>query len=141
MNPVSEDVKDVLVTESVGTFPASSATGSEWGISVGHETDSPDTMITLYDTPGGSTGLVMDKTVVPTERPMFQVRVRCFGYKTGYTKLQAIMDLFDNSYRSWSVTGARYLGVFRSGNPVHIGQDDKGRDLWVVNYRVVREEV
>ena len=135
MNPVSVDIKTVLVAEGIGTFAATSG----WCINVGTEIDSPSTMITLYDTPGAPPVVSFDKTKPPFERPGLQIRVRG-TYVAAYTKIQAIMTLLDGDYREhWDSGTTRYEGVFRAGNPSHIGQDDKGRDIWVLNYRIGRE--
>ena len=46
----SEDIKDILVTASVGKFTG--ATASDWQIFIGSEQPTPDKAITLYDSGG-----------------------------------------------------------------------------------------
>ena len=140
MDAPSEDIKDVLVAGGIGTFAATTG----WCISIGLATDITDSMIILYDTTGGSPVICFDKTVAEMERAGLMIHVRAFGYKTAHTKLMAIMTLLGNLYREhWTAlnnSDTYYQVISRQGNPMSLGQDDRGRDLWSVNYRVARNK-
>ena len=48
MNPVSKDIMDLLVTEGLGQ----DAGTADWGIYRSEEPDTPNKVITIYDTGG-----------------------------------------------------------------------------------------
>lgn len=133
-NPVTEDIKDVLVDESIGGFAASSG----WSITIGKMVNDPDTMITLYDTGG------FDQTALfgsdPLERPVIDIQIRASSYSTAYEKARAIdeilnlMDVSENAILS----ALNYVGIFRSTDIFFIGYDENNRPIFGMHYRIMR---
>lgn len=133
-NPVTEDIKDVLVDEGIGGFAASSG----WSITIGKMTNSPDTMITLYDTGG------FDQTALfgsdPLERPVLDIQVRANSYSTAYEKARAIdeiLNLMDISANA-ILLALNYVGIFRSTDIFFIGYDENNRSIFGMHYRIMR---
>lgn len=134
MNPVSEDLKDKLVASGIGVFAA--ATG--WGIFIGVEPEKLDTTITLYDTGGPKPETVQNRSVNPLRREGVQIRVRGTGYKTAYTKMEAVINAIIG-YGKFSVGVVRYKGLFRTSDVLFLEQDNTDHHIWVANFQAVRE--
>ena len=134
MNPVSEDLKDKLVTSGTGVFAA--VTG--WGIFIGAEPEKLNTTITIYDTGGPKPETVQNRSVSPLRREGIQVRVRGIDYKTAYAKIEAIVNTIVG-YGKFAVTTVKYKGVFRTSDILFLEQDDTDHYIWVVNFQAVRE--
>ena len=137
MNPVSIDVKDLLVTAGIGVF--ASETG--WAIYISEEPDKPDTCITIYDTGGFSPQYVMDKSVHPLLNTTFMIRVRSAagGFITGHTKTMDIVNVLDHHAR-WNVGTVSYKTIFSNGDIVNLPRDESGRYVFICNFRAVREQ-
>ena len=133
MNPVSEDIKDKLVTSGLGTFGA--ITG--WGIFISSEPEKLDTTITLYDTGGPKPQTVQDRSVKPLRTEAIQIRVRGKEYKTAYTKIESIVDAIVG-YGKFTAGSTVYKGLFRSSDILFLELDSRGRYIWVVNFQAVR---
>ena len=83
----SEDIKDILVSASVGKFTG--ATASDWQIFVGAEQATPDKAITLYDSGG-----ISPDPKWRLDYPAVQARVRSAvgDYSGAYDKAVAVKD-------------------------------------------------
>jgi hypothetical protein len=131
MGAPSVDIKDVLVTASVGTF----ASTSGWSIRISKEPTSPDSTITVYDTGGfePSAKWLLDF-------PTVQVRVRGdkLDYVAAYAKIQAVKDALLGLPRQ-TVNGTVYVGVWQEGDIFSLGYDDTDRPLLISNFRIARE--
>lgn len=132
MNAPSVDIKDILVSDGVGSFAATSG----WAIYISKEPTSPDTCITLYDTGG----------IEPfyggyAENPTVQVRVRGApdGYQTAYNKIQAIKRLLLDG-KGFSVNGVGY-DIWLMGDVVFVEYDSSSRPIFTLNLRITREEL
>ena len=119
-------IRNLLIDLSQGTAPADS---DAWPIYVAQEPDSPDSVITIYNTLGTRQGRFMFGEV--QEKPGFQVRVRDPEHYSGFEKVQAITIALDNmasntvvevgddagtgnqSYTVYAITGR--LGVIALG--------------------------
>lgn len=130
-NSPSEDLKDKLVAQGVGTFAASSG----WSISIGHEYADPHTTITLYDTSGGEPN---PKHLL--DEPNVQVRVRADpGDQPGaYAKAREVMNTLLGLPQE-TINGTVYVGIWALNDPYLLGYDDNQRPLYTVNFRLVRE--
>lgn len=130
LNPPTLDMRDVLVNAGVGTFAATSG----WGIYIGSEPTSPNTVITLYDTGGLS-----PNPVFLLDFPTFQVRVRGNpnDYLGAYNKILGVRDVL-LGFDSQDINTTRYDGVWQSSEIVSLGTD-KERFIFVANFRVARE--
>lgn len=131
VNPASEDLKDILVNNGVGTFGANSG----WSINVSLEPASPDTAITLYDNGGAAPhpNFTLDELDV-------QVRVRGdgFGYQAGYDKVQEVRQTL-LGIPAQTVNGTDYRGIIMRGDINFIEYDESDRPIWTMNFIVWRE--
>lgn len=143
MNPVSEDMKDLLVAAGIGTFASTSA----WGIYTNEEPKTPNQCITIYDVPGPRPDYYMNSAKKPLLNPMFQVRVRSLTYLEGWNKHRAIAVVLDRRAR-FDASGAesgdsdvQYQSITKTtSDPQYLGKDDNNRFLWVWTYQAFRRE-
>jgi len=130
MNPATIDIKDVLVTDGVGTFGATSG----WAIFIGFEPESPNTTITLYDTGG--------KEPVPNlllDFPTIQTRIRgeVGEYEQTYQKALEVRESL-LGLPTKTINGTLYDGVWANSDIIYLNTN-KGRPIFVINWRIARE--
>ncbi len=135
MNQVTEDMKNLLVSASVGSFGASTG----WTINVGVEPVKPTTAITLYDTGGSQPGYTFDNSIEPVRGDQFQIRVRSKDYKDGYAKILECVKVLAQ-VGMFSVSNVLYHNIFQMSEIASIGQNESNQFIWTVNMKVVREE-
>lgn len=138
MNPVSEDIKDVLVQLREGTFAGTSETS--WNIYINEEPMTPDMSITVYDLSASGTG-VANTTVPLVQECPFQIRVRGKRGKDldTYKKLDKLIKLLRQRGR-WTVQGiVQYHGVFLRSGPLFLEKDENSRYIWVATMYAKRQ--
>ena len=86
-------IRTLLIDLGLGTAPSDEGT---WPIYVGQEPDSPDSVITVYDTAGLLQGRTMPDGEMQ-EKHGFQVRVRDANHYQGYEKAREIAVALDES--------------------------------------------
>lgn len=132
-NPPSEDIKDILVTESIGTFGGTTG----WGIFIGKQPD-PGTVneqtITLFDT-GGQTPEVS----VAIDKPTIQILVRGteWDYKNTHDKCIAIRNVLHRRPTE-TVNTTVYDGIYQAGDITFI-EYQTNRPLFSLNFRMFVE--
>ena len=128
MNPVCEDIKDMLEAESLGlTF------GSNLFIS--REPEVPDNCVTLYDIPGSvpDIGLQAESYY----RDGFQIRVRNNTYTAGMAQIFSIMDnLQGRANETWNGTFYSLIRVYLP--PSILEYDENGRAVLVMSVQAQR---
>jgi len=131
MNSAAMDLKDVLVSAGVGTFAASSG----WGIYIGFEPDSPDTVVTLYDT--GS--FEEPNPAYLLDFPTMQIRIRGAknDYPGAFSKANAVKEAL-LGLPAQTINGTRYDGVWMISDVSYIGVE-KERPIFTTNWRIARE--
>ena len=141
MNPVTEDIKDLLVAEGY-TFTGT----DDWAIFIDTEPNKPDKCITLFDTGGPDPLGCMDRSKKKLLRPSFQARVRGNSYKGAHDAMEDINVILDQ-HVPWTATSedsaeadVRYQGMQMSGDPIPLGQDDNDRFVWVTSFQTHRNE-
>lgn len=116
-------IAQLLVALSQGAAPADSAA---WPVYYAREPDTPDSVITVYNTAGRRNGRFMVGGEVQ-EHPGVQVRVRGADHQDGYTKAKAIATALDESvsYAGVSVGGTSYRihAVSRTSDVLDLGKD------------------
>lgn len=122
---------DLLVAASVGTLAA--ATG--WAIYIGRFVDKPDSMISLYDTPGQSPN---PKWLL--NEPHFQVLVRGNkdDYAGAYAKANDVRDVL-LGMNAQTVNGDRWDGVLMMGDILFLHYDENSRPMFSGNYKIFLE--
>lgn len=132
MNAPSIDIKDLLVTGSLGTFAATSG----WGIYIGGEPPSPDTCITIYDTGGPA-----PQPRAALDRPDFQIRVRGAqdGYNTAWDKANDIKNYLLGLAQQ-TVNSNLISGFIATSDVAFVARDEgKNRPIFTVNFRCTRQ--
>jgi hypothetical protein len=134
MNPVSEDVKDILVANSVGVFNATTG----WGIFTNYRPQKPDTAIIIYDLAGRDEP-TMDKTHVVRYDPV-QIVVRGLESLAAYSKASTIKAVLRADSRF--ILNETLYHIFRNASGPYQGErDDQERLSWVLTIEAVREAV
>lgn len=135
INSPAMDIKDLLHNESIGEFSAVSG----WGIYLGLEPATPNSVITIYDTGGMSFD-----TICKTEIDDWtcQIRVRGSSYQSANQKMREIVD-FLNLYQHYEYDldddyKMHYQIFYRVNLPQSIGYDNK-KSLWTVNFEGLRQ--
>ena len=115
-------IRYLLIDLSLGTLPSASG---DWPIIANRELDSPDNLITVFDTAGLRNGRVADGEV--QEHEGFQIRVRAGTQTVGQAKINAIKQAIDNSVLNKSVVigASTYIvyAISRRSGPFYLGQD------------------
>ena len=130
MSSPASDIAQLLAENSVGDF----AGVAGWAIYVGKEPSAPDDVLTVYDTGGSSAddenGLYY---------PSIQIRVRSNSYLSAYAKAEEVRAVL-TGLPSFVADGVEYVGAWQSSDIACIGFDDNDRALFVINYRLMREQ-
>jgi hypothetical protein len=128
----------ILIDDAdIGSFPADAG----WAINVAAEPSSPDTTITIYDTPGGAPVIVPETQEDDSEQLRdvdFQVRVRSGSYQDAYLKQQEIFNALTIP-KEQATADHRIVGIWLVGDIASIGRDDNNRHRLVANYRMERQ--
>jgi hypothetical protein len=130
MNVVSEDIKDMLLTASLGlTFAVNLFTHSE--------PVSPDNCVTVYVTPGFSPDGTLTKGE-ETWRPAIQVKVRNRSSQAAGALIDNIkVFLHNRAGEIWN--GTRYTLIQCAQEPFPLGFDANNRSQWVGNFDISRQ--
>jgi hypothetical protein len=130
MNPVSEDIKDMIEAES--------SLGLTFGedLFIGHEPATPANTVTIYDTAGYRPQLTMDRSEI-YEYPSIQIRVRNVSYQEGWDLINDIKNsLHGRAHETWNET---YYSVIRCSSDIAlVDWDNSKRARFVVNFDVQR---
>lgn len=148
MSAPSVDVKDLLEAAGVGTMGARKG----WGIYIGREPAKPLNVLTIFDTGGRKPEMLLDKTIKnqgdsgpfdgTVESVGIQIRVRSSEYETSYSKAQEIFNNLANTGSFISLDGEyKYLNVYPQSNPLPIGEDDKTRHIFSLNFMAIRTPI
>jgi hypothetical protein len=135
-HPPATVVRQMLVDMALGIDG-----DGRWQTFAAREPDSPDEVITVYDTAGRDLG----RDMVTQERIEVygvQVRVRSVDYESGWSKCKSVADAMDGVYRRpVTVDGVGYIvgHISRSSQVLSIGVDApaSGRRLFTVNGTVL----
>lgn len=98
---------------------------------VGHEPESPDDCVTLYDY-----GNEMQSPVLADDWARVQVRVRDLSYEQGYLKSQEI-SLLLNATLGFEVSNEKISGIWQLSSIIALAKDKLKRNIFVVNYRAL----
>jgi len=143
MNPVSEDIKDLLVTAGY-VFGGT----ADWAIYIAEEPPkTPAKVITIYDVPGPRPDYYMNAARKPLLWPEFQIRVRSTTYLEGWIKQRNVAARIDRHAR-FTVNGAesadpkvQYQSITkRTSDPQYLGKDSNNLFLFTWVYQATRRE-
>jgi hypothetical protein len=129
MNPASEDVKDMLVAESLSLVFATN-------LFIAREPETPSIVTTIFDVPGSSPQLTLKKGE-DYFYDSIQIRVRHTSYLTGYTLAKNIRAaLHGRAGETWSST--YYSVIICLNGPFLLEWDDNNRCIFIVNFNIQR---
>ena len=116
-------VKDILVEAGIGQWNDSGATADSWVINISRTSDDPDTMITLYDSPG-----MPPEPGLDIDYPSVQVVVRAGknGYMAAWAKINQIRNELlgrPSETRNGDVWASVTVGI----DIMHLGEDENAR--------------
>lgn len=133
MNPVSEDIKDLLVKLRQGVF--ASTKEQEWGIYIAEQPSSPTNVITILD---GEILLHKKYSGSPDEEALFSISVRSSSYLTAREKLVLIQGALDR-IGFLTINKAAYINILTDGGPIYLGKDETFRHTWTQNFKAFRK--
>lgn len=131
MNPVSVDIKDMLLDEE--------DLGLVFGgnLHIGREPARPDNCLTIYDAPGGGVDLTSRGDRERYYRHEIQVRVRNASYMGAWTLVNAVVDrLHARAGETWN--SVFYSLIRASSAPFVLEWDENNRVIFVANFNVQR---
>lgn len=127
MNPPSEDIKDILEASSAGL-------DLEFGTDmfIGLMPEKPDNCIVIVDTGG------FPPAPKYTYRyPTLQIRSRNNNNKSAWTELDDISGVLHALYEeTWNST--RYIQILAQTEPLFLGQDERQRFQYSINFEIHR---
>jgi len=129
MEPPSVDIKDLLEDES------SLGLTFQTNLFISSEPPEPNDCVTIFDTPGWSDDMALDKNNI--EMPSVQILVRNDSYVDGWSMISGIKD-FLHGKSGETVNGAYYMSMLSAGSPFSMGKDDRNRFHFVWNVDMKR---
>jgi hypothetical protein len=129
MNAPSVDIKDFLVAGGLSlTFGTN--------LFVGKEPESPDSCVTIFDTPGAPPDRYFNQSQ-KYDRPSIQIRVRDNDYRNGWALTNSIKNLL-HSYPPSVQSDTTYTAIFCSQEPALLDWDGNDRARFVVSFDIQR---
>jgi hypothetical protein len=120
-----DDIKDYLEQNSIGTFGAD--------LFIGQLPPSPDDCIALFEYAGEPPDLHWNG-----EYPGLQVMARGKSYPATRAKIESVKNIL-HGVTEKVINGTRYLLIQARQSPATLGRDENGRQLFVVNFRIIKE--
>ena len=139
MNPMSVDIKDILVDNSIGYFLGDSPLnplGLVYAISVAQQPENPTKCISIYDT--GGSNLQDTFASVKIDSEYVQIVVRSDNFLDGRAKIDEIMNLIDPLGNYTTAAGYHYEGFHRGGFVNFLGKDKNDNFLHTIGYDAIR---
>lgn len=125
-----DEVAQFLEANSIGVY--SSNTGRNIFTTNLPDADNvEDNALCIYDTTG-----LPPNIDIPLSSPSFQILIRDKEADTGSARTKALRDLLGRQYNFTFITNGTYIySCNLVSNGGHIGKDDKGRDLFSLNFQ------
>jgi len=129
-NPLSVDIKDILVANGIGVC----ADSGDWGIFISVIPDVPDNCIAVFDVPSSVEGRVLQTGEV-LDKLAFSIRIRSIEYLAGWDKVSEINAVMD-ALNGFSGIDRDYRTVKRLQNATPEGRDESKRFQFTIDYVV-----
>ncbi len=142
---ITNDIATHLAADSVGTVGSS----DDWGIFENSMPSKPDKCIAVFAYGGGPPDLSWEG-----EYPSIQVRIRGGRHRTDaleqtyaaenavhaatWAKARDVMKSLHETPRT-TLNGILYYWMAAKHSPASLGRDSAGRDIYVVNFDVIKE--
>jgi len=125
MNPQCEDVKTILVNESIAQAD---------DIHLTRMPESPDSVITVLDQPGSP-----PEHMLWYYKPKVQVLVR--GSRNSYKSTKSLANnvlTCLHTYGPWVTGDTNYVGIWATSDVIFIGYDNSDRPVFSLNFLIHR---
>lgn len=130
MNTPTKDIKDMLVAES------SLALTYATNLFIAREPAKPNDCVTIFDMPGGSPQLALDKDEAYYYQSV-QVRVRNIDYNAGWAIANDILVfLHGQAGQVWNNTV--YTVIYCLQGPFMLDWDENNRVRFIINFNLQR---
>jgi len=126
-NPPSEDVKDMLVAGLGYVF------GTNLFVAVMPPT--PNDSVLISDTGGQA------QEEYGLEKPNVQILLRNINYQTGYDAIRNIKYHLHDSRNGETWNGTKYVLIACRSDILYLGQDEKNRYQWSLNFQIFRSGI
>lgn len=126
-NPPSEDVKDMLVAGLGYTF------GTD--LFVASLPTTPNDCVLISDTGGQA------QEKYGLEKPNIQILLRNINYQSGYDLIRNIKYYLHESRNGETWNGTRYILIANRSDILYLGQDEKNRYQWSLNFQIFRSGI
>ena len=131
MNPCSEDVKDMLESESaLGLI-------FKTNLFIGKEPAVPRDCVTIFDTYSRPPQLTMAGKGEVYYYPSIQIRIRNSKYVAGWSLIESIAEsLHGRAHETWNDT--LYTVIAIANGPMLLDWDDNGLVRFIINFNLQR---
>jgi len=125
MNPATEDIKDLLVAQGLGSF--------QTDLFIGDFPDSPSACTVVALGTGRNPGIWQE-----WQQPGIQIMVRgaAGGYQSANASIIAICEHLHTLQTT--INGARYALINQEGDIIYTGKDESNRPYFSANFRIQR---
>lgn len=128
MNAPSEDIKDMLLAESLGL-----SFGGD--LFIGIQPETPDSITSIFDAGGQPPQLTLD--AIKLENPSVAIQVRHNDYQAAYLLAEQIKDaLHGRVHETWN--GTLYMIVYCTSGPFVLKWDENRRVIFSINFNMMR---
>lgn len=127
----SAGAKTLLAAALVGDLSG----GTVWPIYIGELQDAPDEQFAIVDTGGFTPNPAW---IVNYLTLQVMTRGKEFGYDVAYNKARNVQEVL-LGLAPQDISGDRWCGVTGIGDVTYLGNDDKKRPLFSVNFRIIME--
>ena len=131
----SQALSSILVTANVVTTVLADVTSTKWLLTLGYMPDTPDSLITLYDTGGAASN---PKWAVDFPNVQCIVRGNQTGYEAAYRKAQVIKETL-LGINPFVFDGSTVVAVNLLSDISLIHRDEKSRPKFSMNFHLIVE--
>lgn len=131
MNAPSEDIKDMLVSES--SLGLTYATN----LFIGILPDNPEECVAIIDLPGDAPKMDLKKSTSKYYKPSVLIKNRKLSYTAAYEQMFDIMN-FLHGEGNLTVNGTFYSIIKAKSDPQLLQWDENNRPIFIINFDVQR---
>lgn len=131
MNSPAKDIVNMLNAEASLSLTA----GTD--LFFARTPDDPDNLVTVFDNPGDTPALLLQKSVSDYYYASISLRVRNKKYNTGYSKIFDIMEYL-HGLNGITVDTTLYVLIKALNDPQLFFYDENDRPVFLVNFQVQR---
>jgi hypothetical protein len=137
MNPVQEDVKDILLAVQSLALNWETADNSVWGLSLNEMPDKPNKLVTITASVSGEVVRTLASPADDADWERFTVLVRAPASGEAYAKAFAVVEAL-KSELPVIVNGSRYHRFIKLNTISYTGRDERSRPMYTVGFKTLR---